>query len=208
MAHEEEEEETYQNDHDEEQHNEKQQQQSSSSQSPSQQQSQSKQQLRSAKYIQVSSLEPQKVGFNLRVKVHDIKLIRNRTNLDGTKLRIAEALVGDETGCILLSLRNDQIEMIKPNDVIILRNGKIDMVKNGFMRVAIDRWGVIEHDSNQNSVKDIKLDNNLSLVEYELVREDQNQQQSNQQSNYNNQRQQRGGGQGQYNNQNRNRQRY
>lgn len=135
--------------------------------------------MQPAEFIQVESLEPQSVGFNLKVKVADIKLIRNRTNLDGTKLRIAEALVGDSTGCVYLSLRNDQIEMIKKDDVVSLRNGKIDMVKNGFMRVAIDRWGVIEHDTTAKDFKDeIKLDNNLSTVEYELVREDNNQQQS------------------------------
>ena len=48
------------------------------------------------------------------------------------------------------------------------------MVNNGYMRVAIDRWGVIETVDEQQSSDKINTENNLSLVEYELVKEPNN----------------------------------
>ena len=50
--------------------------------------------------------------------------------------------------------------------MVHLRNAKIDMFK-GSMRLAVDRWGRVE--VTDGSVLTPKLDNNLSLVEYELV---------------------------------------
>lgn len=55
---------------------------------------------------------------------------------------------------------------MKEGATVILRNAKIDMYK-GSTRLAVDKWGRIEvTDSADFQVKE---DNNLSLVEYELV---------------------------------------
>merc|ERR1712154_687653 len=93
---------------------------------------------------------------------------------DGTRLRISEAVIGDKTASIILSLRNDQIGMVEEDNCLILRNAKIDMVNNGYMRVAIDRWGLIEKVDEQQTQDEINLKNNLSEVEYELVKEPNN----------------------------------
>ncbi|KAJ7968599.1 Nucleic acid-binding, OB-fold-like protein [Quillaja saponaria] len=80
--------------------------------------------------------------------------------------RIAECLIGDETGTILFTARNDQVDLMKPETTVILRNAKIDMFK-GSMRLAVDKWGRVEVTEPANF--SVKEDNNLSLVEYELV---------------------------------------
>ena len=49
---------------------------------------------------------------------------------------------------------------------VILRNAKIDMFK-GSMRMAVDKWGRVEVTDPADF--EVKEDNNLSLVEYELV---------------------------------------
>jgi hypothetical protein len=123
-------------------------------------------------FVRVKQLSPASVGFNLHARVGKIKPIMRRLNLDGSRLRIYEAVIGDETGSILLSLRNDQIDRVNEGDVVILRNAKIDMVNNGFMRVAIDRWGLIQVVDTEQGVQVINSDNNLSAVEYELVKEE------------------------------------
>jgi ssDNA-binding replication factor A large subunit len=123
---------------------------------------------RKPSFSKVADLEPSSVGFNVVAQVVSKRVIRNRQNLDGTRLRIAEAQVGDDTGVVILSLRNDQIELVNDGDILILRNGKIDMVNSGYMRVAIDRWGLIEKAEEQKEMK-VKTDNDLSAVEYELV---------------------------------------
>lgn len=56
--------------------------------------------------------------------------------------------------------------MMKPGNTVILRNAKIDMFK-GSMRLAVDKWGRVEVTEPADFV--VKVENNLSLVEYELV---------------------------------------
>jgi len=119
-------------------------------------------------FIKVEELSPASVGFNLVVKVAKIKTIMNRLNLDGNRLRISEAIIGDATACVILSLRNDQINAVSEGDCLILRNAKIDMVKSGYMRVAIDRWGLIEK-VDESPIDEINEKTNMSDVEYELI---------------------------------------
>jgi len=123
--------------------------------------------LTKPKFIKVEELSPASVGFNLVVKVAKIKTIMNRLNLDGNRLRISEAIIGDATACVILSLRNDQINAVSEGDCLILRNAKIDMVKSGYMRVAIDRWGLIGNDADADF--EINEKTNMSDVEYELI---------------------------------------
>ena len=58
------------------------------------------------------------------------------------------------------------VDLMNPGATLILRNAKIDMFK-GSMRLAVDKWGRIEVTEPANF--EVKEDNNLSLVEYELV---------------------------------------
>merc|ERR1712048_894906 len=95
--------------------------------------------------------------------------------LDLTRLQISEAVIGDNTGSILLSLRNDQIAMVQEGKCYTLRNAKIDMVASSTMRVAVDRWGLIEAlDGDQEDLKINEKEQNLSTIEYELVSDNGN----------------------------------
>lgn len=58
------------------------------------------------------------------------------------------------------------VDLMNPGSTLILRNAKIDMFK-GSMRLAVDKWGRIE--VTEPAKFEVKEDNNLSLVEYELV---------------------------------------
>ncbi|GKA74113.1 nucleic acid-binding, OB-fold protein, partial [Tanacetum coccineum] len=73
---------------------------------------------------------------------------------------------GDETGTVLFTARNDQVDLMKPDTTVIIRNAKIDMFK-GSIRLAVDKWGRIE--VTEPASFTVKEDNNLSLIEYELV---------------------------------------
>jgi replication factor A1 len=55
---------------------------------------------------------------------------------------------------------------VKAHSTVILRNAKIDMFR-GSMRLAVDKWGRVEVTEDDDF--EVKEDNNLSLVEYELV---------------------------------------
>ena len=129
--------------------------------------------LRKPVFVKVESLKPGTNGHTLIVKVVESNTVlskkpRNPTfrGAQNQNTKIAECLIGDETGTILFTARNDQVELMKPGNTVILRNAKIDMFK-GSMRLAVDKWGLVELTEPEKFV--VKEENNLSLVEYELV---------------------------------------
>ncbi|KAF5180418.1 Nucleic acid-binding, OB-fold-like protein [Thalictrum thalictroides] len=120
-------------------------------------------------FIKVDQLKPGTNGHNLTVKVVTSKTVLQKGRAASQHLRqtrIAECLVGDETGTIVFTARNEQVDMMKPGATVNLRNAKIDMFK-GSMRVAVDKWGLVEVTEPAKFV--VNEENNLSLVEYELV---------------------------------------
>ncbi|KAK1302315.1 Uncharacterized protein QJS10_CPB12g00202 [Acorus calamus] len=132
----------------------------------------SKAEMRKPVFAKVDQLRPGTNGHTLTVKVVSSKMILQKGRggrPDGPQMRqmrIAECLVGDETGMIVFTARNEQVDLLKPNTTVILRNAKIDMFK-GSMRLSVDKWGRIEITDPADFT--VKEDNNLSLVEYELV---------------------------------------
>ncbi|RRT76944.1 hypothetical protein B296_00025618 [Ensete ventricosum] len=131
--------------------------------------------LRKPVFTKVDQLRPGTNGHTLTVKVVDSKMVMQKNRPAGPQvrqMRIAECLVGDETGMIVFTARNEQghdlfsVDLMKPRTSLILRNAKIDMFK-GSMRLAVDKWGRVEATDPADFT--VEEDNNLSLVEYELV---------------------------------------
>ncbi|KAK9676842.1 hypothetical protein RND81_11G105300 [Saponaria officinalis] len=126
-------------------------------------------------FIKVDQLKPVTSGHTLIVKVVSSNAVLQKprssslsssSSLNARSTRIAECLVGDETASILFTARNEQVNLMQPGATVILRNAKIDMFK-GSMRLAVDKWGRVEVTEPANF--QVKEDNNLSLIEYELV---------------------------------------
>ncbi|MBA0765967.1 hypothetical protein Gotri_015062, partial [Gossypium trilobum] len=127
--------------------------------------------LRKPVFTKVDQLRPGTIGHTLTVKVVNTKMVLQKGRADGPQvrqMRIAECLVGDETGMIIFTARNEQVDLMKEGTTITLRNAKIDMFK-GSMRLAVDKWGRVEVAEPANF--NVKEDNNLSLIEYELEEE-------------------------------------
>ncbi|KAJ6799319.1 uncharacterized protein M6B38_318130 [Iris pallida] len=125
--------------------------------------------LRKPVFTKVDQLRPGTSGHTLTVKVVSTKMVLQKGRPNGPQvrqMRIAECLVGDETAIIVFTARNEQVDLMKPGETVILRNAKIDMFK-GSMRLAVDKWGRVEPTDPADFT--VKEDNNLSLIEYELV---------------------------------------
>jgi len=125
--------------------------------------------LRKPVFTKVDQLRPGTSGHTLTVKVVSAKLVLQKARPDGNQVRhvrIAECMVGDDTGVIVFTARNEQVDLMKEGVTVIIRNAKIDMFK-GSMRLAVDKWGRVEVAEPADFV--VKEENNLSLVEYELV---------------------------------------
>ncbi|XXG77522.1 hypothetical protein AAC387_Pa08g1662 [Persea americana] len=129
--------------------------------------------LKKPVFTKVEQLKPGTSGHTLTVKVVSSNTVLQKGRAASAHLRqtrIAECLIGDETAAIVFTARNDQVDLMKPDSTVILRNAKIDMFK-GSMRLAVDKWGRVEVTEPATFV--VKEDNNLSLIEYELVNVDE-----------------------------------
>ena len=85
---------------------------------------------------------------------------------DGTQIRQAEAIVGDQHGCVKLVARDNQLDLVKEGAIITVRNAHANVV-NEHLRLEVDRWGKIEPSTEK--IEKVNTSNNHSDVEYELV---------------------------------------
>ncbi|OQS07585.1 hypothetical protein THRCLA_20111 [Thraustotheca clavata] len=123
--------------------------------------------------VKVKDLVPGTGGHCLVVQVLSVAPIVEKVHLDGSVARIAEILVGDETGTVVLTARNEQIDRAQVGKYLVLRNAEA-AVYRGFMRLRVTVWGKLSlHPDGVKSTpkvpKSIADNNNMSLVEYELV---------------------------------------
>ena len=116
----------------------------------------------------VGNLNPGSRSLNLTVKVISKNPVREVVSRsDGSSHRVTEALVGDETGTILLTLWDDTIESVSEGDVVNVNNGYVRLFR-GSMRLNIGRFGSLE--ASEEDVEEVNTANNMSDREYEQER--------------------------------------
>jgi len=95
----------------------------------------------SVEALKVEKLTPDSRAVNVRVKVvkkgEPCETISRR---DGSLHRVADVLVGDETGSLYLSLWDDNIDKVGDGDVIEIKNSYVSLFR-GSMRLNIGRYG-------------------------------------------------------------------
>ncbi|MFQ6053100.1 MAG: hypothetical protein ACE5OO_02565 [Candidatus Bathyarchaeia archaeon] len=82
---------------------------------------------------------------------------------DGSSHRVAEALIGDETACVLLTLWDDDIDRFGVGDVIQISNGYANLFR-GSLRLNIGRYGSAEKIDEE--IEEVNTENNLSMKRY------------------------------------------
>lgn len=115
-----------------------------------------------------------------RLKVKDLTTYSRRVNLvarivdvgeprevssssDGQLHQVTEALIGDETGSVLLTLWDENATRFIKDDVVAIDNGYAGTFK-GRLRLNIGRYGTIE--KTKTGISEVDTANNLSEREY------------------------------------------
>ncbi|MFQ5998749.1 MAG: hypothetical protein ACE5KO_05535, partial [Candidatus Bathyarchaeia archaeon] len=63
-------------------------------------------------------------GININVKVaQKLEERQVSSRVDNSNHRVGEAVVGDDSGCILLTLWDDLVDQVNVNDTIKIENG-------------------------------------------------------------------------------------
>ncbi len=113
----------------------------------------------------VENLNPNSRRVDVTLKVVSKNPVREVTSKnDGSTHRVTEALAGDETGAILLTLWDDDIEKVEEEKVFEVNNGYVTLFR-GSMRLNTGKYGQLE--SSEATIDTVKIDNNLSEKQFE-----------------------------------------
>jgi replication factor A1 len=116
--------------------------------------------------VKVEGLDPESRQVNVAVKVVSKGEARETVSRrDGSTHKVVDALVGDETGAVYLTLWDDNIEKVKEGDTINVKNGYVTLFR-GSMRLNIGRYGSLE--TGAPPIENVNADNNLSNKEYPM----------------------------------------
>ncbi|MBT8171986.1 hypothetical protein KJN74_03860, partial [Candidatus Bathyarchaeota archaeon] len=118
--------------------------------------------------VKVETLTPQSRGVNTIVKVVSKGEVRSVTGRDYSVRRVADALVGDETGCLYMTLWDDKIDAINEGAILSITNGYINLFR-GNMRLNIGKYGSYEL-VEDTPIEEVNTENNLSDKRYEQER--------------------------------------
>ncbi len=122
----------------------------------------------SEELVKVEKLTPNSRQVNTIVKVISKSEVRNVTGRDYSTRRVADALVGDETGCVYLTLWDDNIEKINEEATLRITNGYVNLFR-GNMRLNVGRYGSFQL-LEESPITEVNTENNLSDKRYEQER--------------------------------------
>lgn len=112
----------------------------------------------------VKDLTPQSKQVNVLAKVLNIGEQKEIQSRFGEARKLAEATVGDETGTVVLTLWEDQIAQVAQNDVVLIDNGYVSLVR-GHMRLNVGKYGSIV--KSEQDVPEVNTQLDVSAPEYE-----------------------------------------
>jgi replication factor A1 len=123
----------------------------------------------SKELTKIEKLTPSSREVNVVAKVVSKSEVRTVSGRSGFSThRVADALVGDETGCIYLTLWDDNIDQIDKEDTIRINNGYVKLFR-GSMRLNIGKYGSFEV-LDESPIEQVDTENNLSEKRYEQER--------------------------------------
>ena len=122
----------------------------------------------SEELVKVETLTPNSRGVNTIVKVVSKGEVRSVTGRDYSVRRVADALVGDETACIYMTLWDEKIDAINEEATMSITNGYINLFR-GNMRLNIGKYGSYEL-VEDSPITEVNTENNLSDKRYEQER--------------------------------------
>jgi len=115
----------------------------------------------------VRDLTPNSKQVNVLAKVLSVGEPKEVMGKFGDPRKVCEAVVGDDTAVITLSLWNEQIGSIAKDEVILVDNGYVSLVR-GHMRLNVGRYGNLS--KSTESIAEVNQTLDMSQQEFESER--------------------------------------
>lgn len=118
---------------------------------------------RPVEWVKVKDLTPEAKNVNTTVKVVSAGEERSIASKFGGERRLKEFTVGDESGTVVMTLWEDQVNLATEGDTIAIENGYISLVR-GNMRLNIGKYGKFA--KAKDPISTVNTENNMSAKEY------------------------------------------
>jgi len=115
----------------------------------------------------VRDLTPNSKQVNVLAKVVSVGEPKEVMGKFGDPRKVCEAVIGDDTATITLSLWNEQIGTIQKDEVVLVDNGYVSLVR-GHMRLNVGRYGNLS--KSTESLGEINQSLDMSQQEFESER--------------------------------------
>ncbi|MGB6442645.1 MAG: hypothetical protein WBF81_05040, partial [Thermoplasmata archaeon] len=115
----------------------------------------------------VRDLTPNSKQVNVLAKVLSVGEPKEVMGKFGDPRKVCEAVVGDDTAVITLSLWNEQIGSIAKDEVILVDNGYVSLVR-GHMRLNVGRYGNLSKPTE--AIAEVNQSLDMSQQEFESER--------------------------------------
>jgi len=114
--------------------------------------------------VKIADIRPDTLQVNAIVKVMstEVKL----QCMGHPDRKIAEVVVGDETGTMVLRVPLSQIKVCNPGTALVVRGARVELF-NGFVRLELGRWSRL--DPIEGAAFAPNRDVDMSLATYALV---------------------------------------
>lgn len=132
--------------------------------------------------VKLNDLTPNMTGVNVVVLVLEKEEVVNRDDATGVNLKLEECVVGDETGKLVFTARNgklfedfstrssncgkEQCDEIVEGQTVELRNARVNLHEKN-MRLVVDKWGLIDTDTDKVINEEDIPDVNYSDTQYD-----------------------------------------
>ncbi len=108
----------------------------------------------------LATLQPYQRGITFHFKVIKTEAIRKvQSRHDGSNHRVADVLIGDETGVMLLTLWDDEISQIEDAKTFRIVGGQSSLFQ-GRLQVSLGRSGKLE--ASDQAISEVNTERNLS----------------------------------------------
>ena len=115
-------------------------------------------------FTKVKDLSPSTKQVNVKAKIVSVGEKRQIESRFGGARSLAEAVIGDETATVILSLWEDQINAVATNDTVVIDNGFTSLVR-GHLRLNVGKYGSLAKSEEQIPEVNTKVD--ISAIEHE-----------------------------------------
>jgi len=115
----------------------------------------------------VRDLTPNSKQVNVLAKVINVGEAKEVMGKFGDPRKVCEAVVGDDTATIILSLWNEQIGTIAKDEVVLVDNGYVSLVR-GHMRLNVGRYGNLS--KSTEAIGEVNNSLDMSQQEFESER--------------------------------------